>query len=310
MNILLLYDEGQEKAGRLLEEGRKRELPMKGRLFRSKVDEYPLPDEAWMAATHFLAVFPDDGASRGVSLWKPPRWFTFALGFSIGSRRPLACYGLEASALPPLWARGRRFFSGEAALFEYLDGESRDWSARERRREARGALLDLGIRFSLESMEQAIEDGDERTLSYFLMAGFSPNSVNVRGVPALCQAVRAGNRRIAAMLLAAGAQVNFPAEDRGGTALIDCALVKDPAMMADLLAAGAHVNVKTRDGQSALIIAVGLHDLASARMLLEAGASPDDPDQLGVSARKYAALFNKGEMVALFQKYPEEKTHE
>jgi hypothetical protein len=38
-------------------------------------------------------------------------------------------------------------------------------------------------------------------------------------------------------------------------------------------------------------------------MLLKAGADPDAPDHLGASARKYVRLFNKPEMVKLFEKY-------
>jgi ankyrin repeat protein len=73
--------------------------------------------------------------------------------------------------------------------------------------------------------------------------------------------------------------------------------------MADLLAAGAEVNLKSKDGQSALVIAVGLNDEAAAEMLLKAGADPDMADNLGASARTYVRLFNKPGMVKLFEKY-------
>jgi ankyrin repeat protein len=38
-------------------------------------------------------------------------------------------------------------------------------------------------------------------------------------------------------------------------------------------------------------------------LLLKAGANVDEPDSLGASARKYAALFNRPGVVKLFQTY-------
>jgi ankyrin repeat protein len=104
-------------------------------------------------------------------------------------------------------------------------------------------------------------------------------------------------------LLKAGASVNLQAEDRGTTALIDSTAGKYMDIMDLLLEAGADVNLKSKDGQSALIIAVGLNDEASTERLLKAGANADEPDSLGASARKYALLFNKPAMVELFKTY-------
>jgi ankyrin repeat protein len=97
--------------------------------------------------------------------------------------------------------------------------------------------------------------------------------------------------------------VNARSQDRGGSALIDSALGKYDDIGADLLAAGAEVNAKSKDGQSALIISVGLNDAVFTEMLLHSGANPDDPDALGASARKYASLFNKPAIMELFKKY-------
>jgi ankyrin repeat protein len=122
-------------------------------------------------------------------------------------------------------------------------------------------------------------------------------------VPLLCLAVRAGDRDMSGLLLKAGASVNLLAGDRGGSALIDAALGKHAGILMDLLAVGANTNVKSKDGQSALIIAVGLNDEPTVELLLKAGANVDEPDSLGASARKYAALFNKPGIVNLFKTY-------
>jgi ankyrin repeat protein len=73
--------------------------------------------------------------------------------------------------------------------------------------------------------------------------------------------------------------------------------------MKDLIAAGADINLKSRDGQSALIIAVGLNDEESVEILLKAGADADEPDSLGASARTYAGLFKDPAILALFKAY-------
>ncbi len=85
--------------------------------------------------------------------------------------------------------------------------------------------------------------------------------------------------------------------------MIDACTGKAVEIVKDLIAVGADVNLKSKDGQSALVIAVGLNDKETVEELLKAGANPDDPDALGASARKYASLFNKPGMMALFDKY-------
>jgi ankyrin repeat protein len=161
----------------------------------------------------------------------------------------------------------------------------------------------MNIPFSEESLENCISERKVQAVSHFIDAGFSPNTQDKFGVPLLNLAARAGDRDIVKLLLNAGASVNFQAADRDTTALIDSTAGKYSDIMELLLEAGADVNLKSKDGQSALIIAVGLNDEVSVELLLKAGANPDEPDSLGASARKYAMLFNKPAMTALFKTY-------
>jgi ankyrin repeat protein len=50
-------------------------------------------------------------------------------------------------------------------------------------------------------------------------------------------------------------------------------------------------------------VAVGAGNEKLVEILLKAGADPDISDSLGVSARKYAALFHKEPIVKLFETY-------
>jgi hypothetical protein len=244
------------------------------------------------------------GASHLVAVLSPgvpgSSWFAFASGFARGKGLPFLGFGA---------AEGMPAFSpclpipGEEELDAYFTREQAEWPPREAHRQAKLALLDMGIPFSAESFEQCIRERKTAAAALFLEAGFSPDARDTTGVPLLCLAARVGDRHITNMLLKAGASVNLQALDRGSTALIDCASGKHREIMADLLAAGAEVNLKSKDGQSALIIAVGLNDEEAAALLLKAGANPDDPDSLGASARKYASLFNKPGMVELFKTY-------
>jgi ankyrin repeat protein len=192
---------------------------------------------------------------------------------------------------------------GDVEFEDYLEREAPAWSVEDRKQKARKILLDLGIPVTDKAYENCIKERNLKGVLLFLEAGFSPDARDAHGVPMVCLAARSGDRDVVNALLKAGADVNAGPRDRGGSALIDSAMGKFPDIGADLLVAGADVNVKSRDGQSALIFSVGLDDMVFMEMLLKAGANPDEPDALGVSARKYALLFNKPGILELFNKY-------
>jgi hypothetical protein len=295
MKILLLCDKnGSKDAGELLREIKKRQIPgvlccpenngEKGETFLK---------EDVSAVTHVAAVFSDFPAFT-------PGLF-FSLGFSLGADVPLICYG-PGSGDPRLLEYGIAV-KDKKDFIVYIEGEAKDRIGKDIEKKAKAALLDMGIPYNKESLENCIGEGKIHAVVLFLEAGFSPNTQNKNGVPLLSLAARAGNQYLVGMLLRAGADVNLQAADRGGSALIDGAMGKHSGIVGDLLAAGADVNVKSKDGQSALVISVGLNDTVCAELLLKAGANPDDPDSLGASARRYAVLFNKPAMVALFNTY-------
>ncbi|MDR3168148.1 MAG: ankyrin repeat domain-containing protein [Treponema sp.] len=295
MKVLLLYDKsGIQTAKELLDELKEKQIPgllcypeeknEGGKVFLT---------EDFSAVTHVVTVFSD------FPVFIPGLFFS--LGFSLGAKVPLICYG-PGSGDPRLLKEAIPVKT-KKDFIAYIGGESKKWIDDGARKRAKFALLEMGIPFNEESLENCIREGNVQALTLFFEAGFSPNIRNKKGVPLLNLAARAGNRHLVNMLLKAGAEVNLQAEDRGSSALIDSVMGKHIDLVEDLLAAGADVNLKSKDGQSALVISVGLNDAACAEMLLKAGADPDEPDSLGASARKYVALFHKPDMVALFNTY-------
>jgi hypothetical protein len=237
-------------------------------------------------------------------------WLAFIAGYSRALELPLLLYGGGPEDWEPGFSKYWIPIKNETALVHYIEVELPAYISREGRARAKYELLESGIPFNEEAFANSVIGGDEKAVSLFIVAGFSPNVQDRFGVPLLNLAARAGNRNIVNILLKAGARVDQQTEDRLSSALIDAVSGKFHGIMQDLLAAGADVNLKSRDGQSALILAVGLSDEFSAELLLKAGAHADEPDSLGASGRKYATLFNKPAMVALFNTYAPQKSVE
>jgi hypothetical protein len=299
VKVVLLHDaDGQNLGDQLLQQLKSQDLALELCVFHENwTNQIPPTEGILRNATHVVVVLPEAGPGKPY-----PAWFSFAAGFALGSGLSLVCYGVETSGGPIFGSRFPYITDGEM-LANYLKNEALEWTRVNSRRLAREQLLNMGVPVSEESLARSVLEKQREVVSLFLQTGSSPDTMDHAGVPLLCLAARAGDREILEDLLKAGADVNLPAHDRGGSAVIDAALGKHSAILEDLLAAGADVNVKSKDGQSALIISVGLNDEPTVERLLKAGASADEPDSIGASARKYATLFNKPAMVALFEKY-------
>ena len=230
-------------------------------------------------------------------------WFAYFAGLCRGREQALIAYSEKKTAVPGIYKKTVIPLAGEKELEKRFPKHLEEWIAGEKTETAKRELLDMGIPFSEASFADCIRTKKDAAAVLFLRAGFSANACDSAGVPLLCLAARAGDKDLVRILLKAGADVNARSADRGGSALVDCALGKYCDIAELLLKAGADVNVKSKDGQSALIISVGMNDERFVEMLLKAGAKVDEPDALGVSAGKYAALFNKPKITELFEKY-------
>jgi hypothetical protein len=300
MKILLFYGAADGEIARELS----------GELTKHKFNQELLPLEAGGGGKGGVyspvpKTLPRTG-SHIIVAGKPGGWAAgFVTGFSAGSGIPAVIFGAPETA-PLVSPSPFQCINDEASLLLYLEKEEAAWKQRQKeqtREKARARLLLKGIPVSGEAMADCAAGGSPGTLNLFLKAGFSPDTRNKAGVPLLNLAARKGNREMVRRLLEAGAGINQIAADRGSSALMDGVMGKHAPILEDLIKAGADINVKSKDGQSALILAVGANDEISAELLLKAGAVMDEPDSLGVSARKYALLFKKPGMIALFNRY-------
>ncbi|MDR0302910.1 MAG: ankyrin repeat domain-containing protein [Treponema sp.] len=232
------------------------------------------------------------------------RWVDFLAGFAYGSRLPVLFYGEKAiECIPVEFTSFFRALKSESSLQDYIDAEreaSVKWEAARKIVKAREALLQMGIPVTGEALANCAAKGSVQELTLFLEAGFSPDTRDKAGVPLLNLCARKGNMAIFELLIQSGAQLNLQADDRGTSALIESVMRKQYSMVEDLIKAGADLNIKSKDGQTALVVAAGSSDEKMVELLLKAGADPDIPDSLGVSARKYASLFRNSAILDLF----------
>ena len=231
-------------------------------------------------------------------------WFSFAVGYATRLSGGLSLLRQDACWDPPAYLGSLPLLDDLHELETFFRLNKTVWARDESRDSARKKLLDRGIPCSTESFADCVAEGDGGDVRLFLQAGFDPDSRNRHGVTMLCLAVRNRHLAVAGALLESGASIDLKADDRGYTPLMDAVKYGPPEHVAFFLERGADPNVESKDGQSALVIAVGRQDLASARLLLEHGADPDTADKLGMSARSYSRLFKLPEFAALFAEFP------
>ena len=170
----------------------------------------------------------------------------------------------------------------------------------------------------------ACENGSQAMVRRLLLAGANPNSVLLTGETLLMTAARAGNADVVKQLLAKGGDANVNKKAaRGQTALMWAVAQQHPEVVAVLLAHGADVHARAnawtevvrtetstknheeyifdiqQGGYTPLLFAARVGDLASAKLLVEAGADVNDTAPYGTSATVVAAHSGFGDVVGL-----------
>ncbi|MGQ0674502.1 MAG: ankyrin repeat domain-containing protein [Rhodospirillales bacterium] len=122
----------------------------------------------------------------------------------------------------------------------------------------------------------AARQGNTEEVAKLLRGGFSPNSEDAYGVPALLIAARAGKASVVRQLLEAGADPNRPFR-RGDTPLLAAAREGLNNAIEPMLAKGGHVNGRggTDLCETPLLVAAGGGRMDTVNFLLGKGASFD-----------------------------------
>lgn len=164
----------------------------------------------------------------------------------------------------------------------------------------------------------AAQNGSEAMVRRLLSAGANPNAALLAGETPVMVASRAGQPVVVEQLIAKGANVNARAA-RSQTALMWAVSQKHADVVRVLLAHDADVSARSdawsqvmavpphgylpynrtipAGGETALMFAARAGDLASAELLVAAGANVNDADAWGVSATTLAAHSGYGGLV-------------
>ena len=173
-----------------------------------------------------------------------------------------------------------------------------------------GAKANVANDLGATPLWAAAMNSSEGMVRRLLQAGADPNLALLAGETPLMVAARTGAAPVVSQLLAKGAVVNLSAT-RGQTALMWAVSQKHPGVVKLLIDAGADVHAKSASwglvmavsphgmlqynqnvphgADTALMFAARVGDIESARMLVAAGAKPNDTDAWGVSATAMAA---------------------
>jgi ankyrin repeat protein len=159
------------------------------------------------------------------------------------------------------------------------------WAVQHNDGEMAGALLtakanaNAANRYGVTPLSVACTNGNAAIIEKLLRAGADANATTREGETPLMIAARTGRVDAVKTLLVHGADVNAKERLRGQTALMWAAAENNAAAATALLEAHADLNVRSNGGFDALLFAVRAGSLDTVKVLLDAGASPNDTMQ-------------------------------
>jgi ankyrin repeat protein len=174
-----------------------------------------------------------------------------------------------------------------------------------------GAAASAANELGVTPLYLACENGNPALVQKLIAAGASPNAALPSGETALMTAARSGSADAVNALVAAGADVGAREKTEGQTALMWAVSEKHPQVVEALIAAGADVGARSNPrssvtsigvveegGYTPLLFAAREGDIASARLLLAAGADVNDTAPLGTSALVVASFSGHSALAA------------
>jgi ankyrin repeat protein len=173
-----------------------------------------------------------------------------------------------------------------------------------------GAKVNAANDLGATPLWTACQNGSEAMVRRLLASGADPEAALLLGETPVMVAARSGNPAVVELLLAKSANVNARAA-RGQTALMWAVAQKHPEVVKVLLAHAADINARSESwgevmslpphgyldynrsiphgNDTALMFAARVGDLASAKLLVAAGANVNDEDAWGVGPAVLAA---------------------
>ncbi len=226
-------------------------------------------------------------------------WLHYSLGYQRGRTDRMTFWVLPEDAHSvPDWTNGFIVIPGSGRdVYDYYAEVEVSWSEEIREKMARKNISDQNIEVSPRAFTETIQKGDRFLMGLFLEAGFSPSLRDSSGVPVLNHAIRSGHIPLVSPLLEAGAELDGEAEDRGSTPVMEAAAAGLIDLTRKLIDMGAELDHASRDGQTAVTLAAGNGYEEAAIALIKGGADADRKDMLGMSARKYAILYNQESII-------------
>jgi ankyrin repeat protein len=163
-----------------------------------------------------------------------------------------------------------------------------------------GADVKAANQYGATALYAAAASPDAAMTERLLAAGADPNAHLLSGETPLMEASRRGNLPIVAALLAAGADPNAQEANGGQNALMWAISERHAAVAQALVQQEADINARSKGGFTALMFAAQQGDADSARILLDAGAKPNDVlPKSGLTPLLIASAMGRAKVAAL-----------
>ncbi|HAK45911.1 MAG TPA: hypothetical protein DCO79_08345 [Spirochaeta sp.] len=218
-----------------------------------------------------------------------------AVGYMIAHKGRILFFGTDPSMFNDIFY-GEPVAGSIGEALSYFRREKKIFESNKKLLEARGIISEAQLSFSGRGFIEAVENGMQNETQAFLDAGFSTETETPEGVPLLNIAVRNGNLELCRLLMSYDASLNIIARDRCSSPVMDAVTAVKPEIAEILIDGGADLNFKNRNGQSALIVAIGARMDDIANLLIEKGADITLKDSLGMTAGQYAKMFSLTEI--------------
>lgn len=225
---------------------------------------------------------------------------SFFMGYAIGLELPIFLVG-ENVKISKEWLNLFKVISLND-FDTYFKLEKKRFTEIETKEKAKCKLLQKGYSLFNSNYVQAVVNNEVDIVKLFIKAGFSASDLDELGTPVLSLAVRERHIDMVKTLIKEGASLDAASKDRNYTALMDAAQIGEVNIAKVLLEHKANPNIQSKDGQTALILAVGRQDVEIIDMLLKNNSDYNLKDSMGMSSLDYANLFRNEEILKLFDK--------